>query len=335
MLLPFSERFPLVGLKRVPPSDLQQHTPTPPSLFFFRNLPFRVGSFPYVSRRTFEASQSACSHALRSWTRRGALRGLGAGLQLAEDGPRRVLSEGASSRHPTTTRAVDGPQTISYRLARWLTTRAFRRVSACRPLRPLPPPHPFHPRSQPSNPTSLPSLPPFARRKTSHPIMSALFLPPTPPPTSTPSPSNSLRCTSRRDSLPLLALQLSAVTIAVSSSPSPVSASHAAEDGDLPYPTCDIKRVRFPCPVGEAERFAVRLPPPSSILNRKSSCPHADFCASFPRSQHTLPTLRQSTTGRRSSSLKKAGHASSPNEAQRGATPTLPRRTFLPIWRRT
>jgi hypothetical protein len=100
---------------------------------------------------------------------------------------------------------------------------------------------------------------------------------PTPSP-SPPSTASSSTPASPVSATPVFHLQLTAASttsLAIEprlGSPAPTPAEEVRgdddDDGDadetgsttseLPYPACDLKRVRFPCPIAEAERFAVR-----------------------------------------------------------------------------
>lgn len=268
---------------------------------------------------------------LRSWTRRGAWRGLGASFQLAEDGPRRVLSEGPHPASSTPTRAADGPQTVSYRLAHWLTTC----VASLRagPFDPLPPPFTleaslqnlplfllYRPSLDGKNPIPLcrlsSSLPRLLRRRLLRPpTRSDARRVETPSPSSpfsyrpSPSPSHPPLLPSRP--VTLLKTEISRIRLATSSA----SGSRVL-----------LERL-------SGSLYVSLLPRPSSIARVRVLT--QTFGHPSSRSRHTSPTLRQSTTGRRFSSLKKAGRAPSPNEAQSDATPTQHRRTFLPTSRRT
>ena len=132
--------------------------------------------------------------------------------------------------------------------------------------------------AQPLGQAPTPAAAPIASSplSTSSTAIPAAPLPsPSPPPTSASFSSPS----SPTSTTPVFHLQLTAASttslaIELASSSSPPAGqteddSAGDEDVDvdetgsatseLPYPACDLKRVRFPCPFAEAERFVVRL----------------------------------------------------------------------------
>lgn len=168
------------------------------------------------------------------------------------------------------------------------------------------------------------------------------------PPTTTPPSSQSSSTSSPSTTItPLFHLQLTAASSvslaldATTSLPASGPAFGQADDtpveddidetgsatSELPYPACDLKRVRFPCPVAEAERFAVRR-----SYSLRLTVAHVRLRSSMarglpslcPLSRSMSHTLRPSTIGPRSSSRRRAGRASCPREGPSGATSTSP-----------